>query len=179
MKDSGLGTPATRAEIIENIIKKGYNKREGKNLIATEKAEQFMDEITDFIREFTQENVAAFQKGEKKVAFAERTYRNPEQEILGLCPKCGADIVQIKSKDNKSFYVCSTGKDKCGFIFSDTFFGKKLNKEQVKKLLSTGKTSLITGFISKKGTTFAARLCYRDDFSIGLDFPEKSEGDHL
>lgn len=70
MRDSGLGTPATRAGIIENIVKAGYIVRNGKKLLPTETAYTFIDLVTDKIKEpeLTAEwekQLAAIQRGKK------------------------------------------------------------------------------------------------------------------
>lgn len=210
MKDGGLGTPATRAGIIENIIKTSYIVRDGKKLIPTEKAKTFMGLVVDKIKspELTGEwekQLADIQKGVQTEAafmggitgflssFVKDTLmlHNPEdtkdtfkrehtpQEIIGKCPKCGANVIEITAKAKtpqdklKQYYVCEKDRADCGFILGETVAGKKLTKAQVKKLLEKGKTDLITGFTSKAGKPFSAHIVLKADFTTGFEFENK------
>lgn len=210
MKDGGLGTPATRAGIIENIIKTGYIVRDGKKLMPTEKANTFMglvldkikqpeltgewekqladiqkgkqaeaafmDGITGFLRSFVKDTLMLYNPEETKDSFKKE--RAP-QDIVGKCPKCGANVISITAKAKspqdkpKSYFVCEKDKTECGFIFGETVAGKKLTKAQVKKLLEKGKTDLIAGFTSKAGNPFSAYIVLKSDFTTGFEFENK------
>ena len=196
MKDCGLGTPATRAGIIENIIKTGYVRREGKKLLPTDIAYTFMDLVVDKIR-----NPALTAEWEKALADIQhgsgspagfmneitdfiRTFINdmkllhtPEKaaelfdrgrESVGCCPKCGKQVVEWPKS-----YSCESGKDGCGFIIWKTVAGKTLTKAQVTKLLLKKKTDLIKGFSNKAGKKFDAYLVLKSDFTLGFEFPER------
>ena len=167
----GLGTPATRADIIEKLVKDGFVKREKKQMIPTEDgmklitilpdvvkspkltadweneltlvskgevaAEQFMSGIeamvTDFVKTYhsvSDEQKAMFGTGKG------------EQEVLGKCPKCGADVVKGK------FGAYCTGK--CGMNVGKAL-GVTLSDTQVKSLLQ-GKKILVKGLKGKKGS---------------------------
>ena len=196
MKDSGLGTPATRAGIIENIVKAGYIVRNGKKLLPTETAYTFIDLVTDKIKEpeLTAEwekQLAAIQRGEKKptdfmqeisgfirsFVMDTKALYSPEQstgvfqserESIGICPKCGKKVVEYP----KSF-SCESGKGGCGFVIWKTTASKAISKAQAVKLLAKGKTDLIKGFTSKAGKPFDANLVLKEDKTVGFDFPPR------
>ncbi len=196
MKDSGLGTPATRAGIIENIVKTGYIVRNGKKLLPTETAYTFIDLVTDKIKEpeLTAEwekQLAAIQRGEENpAAFMEeisgfirsfvmdtKALYSPEQstgvfqserESIGICPKCGKKVLEYQ----KSF-SCESGKGGCGFVIWKTTASKAISKAQAVKLLAKGKTDLIKGFTSKAGKPFDANLVLKEDKTVGFAFPPR------
>lgn len=196
MKDSGLGTPATRAGIIENIIKTEYIKRNKKTLIPTEKAYTFIDLVTEKVKrpELTAEwekQLAQIQRGEVKhtifldqvssfinsfVLETKADYSpekskdifTSERENIGPCPKCNNNIV-IYPKS----YSCENWKDGCKFVIWKKIAGKTITKAQATKLLDKGKSDLIKGFKSKAGNTFTAYLILKENKSVGFDFPPR------
>ena len=103
----------------------------------------------------------------------------PEVEILGLCPKCGQQIVE-----NSKAYGCSGWKEGCNFAIwkNDRFLGsmgKELTKEMVKTLLRDGKVE-VKGLVSKKGNEFDAILSYEENpekkyYSWHMKFPERNK----
>jgi DNA topoisomerase-3 len=117
-----------------------------------------------------------FEKREPK-AKKERKPREPAakidfsgQEALGKCPKCGGNIFETENS-----YICERSqadRKPCKFKLSKTILGKDIPKEQAQKLLETGKTDLLDGFISKRGRPFSAYLKLEDD-KVGFEFPEK------
>jgi hypothetical protein len=89
------------------------------------------------------------------------------QEPLGTCPKCGAQVFE-----GSMSYVCEKGDFKTGKIILQ----KAIEREQVKKLLTGGKTDLIDGFISKKGRPFKAFLVLNEK-GVGFEFePRQARG---
>lgn len=181
MKDSGLGTPATRASIIEHIIKCGYMSREAKNLIPTQAGRTYISLVLDKVKEpeMTAEwekQLAEIQKG--KLAgdvfmdgitgfikeIIEETKKNPpsenaaaifaaSREILGKCPRCGKNILEQPKS-----YSCESGKEGCGFVVWKKMSEKNISAAQVKKLLTKSRTDLLKGFKSKAGNQFDAYL---------------------
>ena len=167
----GLGTPATRADIIEKLVKDGFVKREKKQMIPTEDGMRLITILPDVVKSpkltadweneltlVSKGEVAAeqFMSGiEAMVTDLVKTYHSVsdeqkamfgtgkgEQEVLGKCPKCGADVVKGK------FGAYCTGK--CGMNVGKAF-GVTLSDSQVRSLLQ-GKKILVKGLKGKKGS---------------------------
>src|SRR5436853_4015894 len=203
MKDSGLGTPATRAETIEVLIRREYIERVGKDLQATPKGIQvitmleehkltspeltgdwehklseiedgrgdrkkFMKGIADFAKE-TVDQIAALDKEKLR----------PERVELGPCPRCGAVTGEI-IKENSKAYGCTSWKSReetgCGFVIWKRVAGRTLTPEIARQLLEEGKTKeVISGFRSRAGKPFRARLVLKDDGKVEFDFPARAQ----
>ena len=167
----GLGTPATRADIIEKLVKDGFVKREKKQMIPTEDGMKLITILPDVVKSpkltadweneltlVSKGKVAAeqFMSGiEAMVSDLVKTYHSVsdeqkfmfgtgkgEQEVLGKCPKCGADVVKGK------FGAYCTGK--CGMNVGKAL-GVTLSDSQVKSLFQ-GKKILVKGLKGKKGS---------------------------
>lgn len=167
----GLGTPATRADIIEKLVKDGFVKREKKQMIPTEDGMKLITILPDVVKSpkltadweneltlVSKGEVAAeqFMSGiEAMVTDLVKTYHSVSdeykamfgtgkggQEVLGKCPKCGADVVKRK------FGAYCTGK--CGMNVGKAL-GATLSDTQVKSLLQ-GKKILVKGLKGKKGS---------------------------
>jgi DNA topoisomerase III len=118
-----------------------------------------------------------FEKREPKTK-KERKPREPVAKIdftgkesIGKCPKCGGKIFETENS-----YICERSQAErkpCKFKLSKTILGKGIPKEQAQKLLATGKTDLLEGFISKRGRPFSAYLKLEDE-KVGFEFPEKT-----
>jgi len=196
MKNSGLGTPATRAGIIENIINTGYIVRDKKNLQPTDQAKVFMDLVTSKLKspELTAEwekRLSEIQEGvytdtafmdeitgfirsfisDYKLLHSEdepkdNFFEKTEKKSVGTCPRCGKNIIEWDK-----VYSCESGKDGCGFSLWKKMCGKSISPTQAQKLLTKQKTDLIKGFTSKAGKSFNAYLIIKeDDKSIGFEF---------
>lgn len=192
MKDRGLGTPATRANIIETIIKAGYIERKAKNLLPTAKAMTFIDLVVDNLKkpELTAQwelQLTLIEKGDvssveficeiKKflTAFVVDTkmfdnsnltsiFQKEPNEIIGKCPICGNDVIETKTA-----FSCSKGKDVCKFYIWKTIADKTISKTQAMQLLENKKSNLIKGFKSKSGKTFDAFLVLNNG-TISFEF---------
>jgi DNA topoisomerase-3 len=177
MKDSGIGTPATRAAIIERLIDVAYIEREGRALVATEKGVQVIrllgahpltsPELTgDWERrlgliEQGQDSRPSFMSDIAK--FTEDTVKELdklkdvkiERANLGPCPVCGRDVIE-----NRKGYSCWSKDDPgCGFVIWKKKAGKILPVSVVKELMATGKTAKpVTGFKGRSGRSFRAKL---------------------
>ena len=167
----GLATPATRADIIEKLVKDGFVKREKKQMIPTEDGMKLITILPDVVKSpkltadweneltlVSKGEVAAeqFMSGiEAMVTDLVKTYHSVSdehkamfgtgkggQEVLGKCPKCGADVVKGK------FGAYCTGK--CGMNVGKAL-GVTLSDTQVKSLLQ-GKKILVKGLKGKKGS---------------------------
>jgi DNA topoisomerase-3 len=178
MKDSGIGTPATRAAIIERLIDVGYLEREGRALVCTEKGLGVIRllgahpltspsltgdwehrlgriEVGEEAREAFMRDIAAFAGqtvGELDAKLKE--VRIPRAN-LGPCPICGHDIVE-----NRKGFSCWSREDPgCGFVIWKSKAGKTLPAAVARELISRGRTERpVTGFKGRSGRSFRARL---------------------
>jgi DNA topoisomerase-3 len=177
MQESGIGTPATRAAIIERLLTVGYVERDGRALHATSKGVQvikLLDGHALTSPELTGEwehRLSEIEAGkESRKAFmtdiAEFT-RETIQELdqlkdvpieranLGPCPVCGRDVIE-----NRKGYSCWSKDDPgCGFVIWKQKAGKTLPPSVVKELMATNKTAeAVRGFRGRSGRTFNAKL---------------------
>jgi DNA topoisomerase-3 len=178
MKDSGIGTPATRAAIIERLIDVAYVEREGRALVATEKGlgvirllgehpltspdltgdwEHRLGRIEhgEESRERFMEDIAAFAgKTVSELDVKLKEVRIPRAN-LGPCPVCGHDIVE-----NRKGFSCWSREDPgCGFVIWKSKAGKTLPAAVARELISRGRTEKpVTGFKGRSGRSFRARL---------------------
>ena len=182
MRDKGLGTAATRAEIIENLISKIYVRRAGKSLAATAKGIRLIDilrrihvdrlasaeltgELEQHLRElergkrsretFTQEmRDYTSQIVERAKAFEfDDLYRGDSP--LGACPVCK----QGRVVEEALFYRCEgVPKKTCTFLIWKEKQGRYLDRNNVETLLSEGKTSTVAGFFTQDGKPYTAVL---------------------
>ena len=203
MKESGLGTPATRAETIETLIRREYIERGGKDLMPTPKGLQVITmleehpltspeltgswekRLTDIehgeedrskfigdIAEFTRATV-------EKIAELDKEKLRPERVELGLCPRCGAATGEI-IKENSKAYGCTSWKSReetgCGFVIWKRVAGRTLTPEIARQLLEEGKTKeVISGFRSRAGKPFRARLVLNEEGKVEFDFPARAQ----
>jgi DNA topoisomerase III len=203
MKESGLGTPATRAETIETLIRREYIERVGKDLQATPKGIQvitmleqhkltspeltgdwehklsdiehgkgdrnaFMQGIANFARE-TVEQIASLDKEKLR----------PERVELGLCPRCGAETGEIIRENSKAF-GCTSWKSRdepgCGFVIWKRVASRTLTPEIARQLIEERRTrEVLSGFRSKGGKPFRARLVLNDEDKIEFEFPVRAQ----
>ncbi|MEQ8173965.1 MAG: DNA topoisomerase 3 [Syntrophomonadaceae bacterium] len=179
MAGKGLGTPATRAAIIEKLISVGYIDRQKKILIPTDKGKHLIDIVTSELKdpELTAEwekKLADIEKGqyERDVFMQEikeftgqiianltvkETAAGPDRNdvvnCIGACPVCGKPVIE-----SQKGYGCSGWKDGCKFVIWKVVAGMKISEYQAKKLLREGKTAVLKGFKSKTGKVFDTAL---------------------
>ena len=177
MKESGIGTPATRAAIIERLISVGYMERDGRALHATEKGVQVISLLGDHpltSPELTGEwehRLGLIEHGnDSRPAFMADIVRFTTETVaeldklkevrieranLGPCPVCGRDVIE-----NRKGYSCWTKDDPgCGFVIWKKKANKILPVSVVRELMATGKTEKpVTGFRGRSGRTFRAKL---------------------
>jgi DNA topoisomerase III len=193
MKDSGIGTPATRAAIMERLIQVGYIEREGRALHATEKGVQVISllgehELTS--AELTgkwEQRLARIEQGEYSrdefmseiVDFTTSTVAELdklkgvkiERANLGPCPVCGRDVIE-----NRKGYSCWSKDDPgCGFVIWKKKANKILPTAVVRELMETRKTAKpVTGFRGRSGRTFSAKLALEqgEDGKWRVEFDE-------
>ena len=192
IKECGIGTPATRANIIETLINREYMIRLNKQLIPTEKG-LF---IYDLLKDKQIADVAMTGQWEQSLARIERGEYSAEdfrkgiedytgcivQELLSLedkfehsgigipCPKCGKGTMQFYKKVVK----CDNPACDC-HVFREKA-GKELTNEQLKALLKEGRTGVIKGFKSKQGNSFdAVVILNRETCQTEFSFPERKK----
>lgn len=188
----GLGTPATRADIIEKLVKDGFVKREKKQMIPTENGIKLITVLPDVVKSprltADWENALTLvAKGEMEredfmadietmVSDLIHTYHEvsdeqkkmfaQEQKVLGKCSNCGGEVVK-----GKYGAFC---KNKCGMNVS-RIMGVALSDEQVESLL-TGKKTLLKGLTSKAGKKYDAYIIPSgtEEYHYTKDGEEKS-----
>ncbi|MEA2357461.1 MAG: topoisomerase [Solirubrobacteraceae bacterium] len=178
MKDSGIGTPATRAAIIERLIDVGYVERDARALVATEKGLNVIRLLGEHaltspaLTGEWEHRLARIEHGEERrqsfmddiAKFAGETVGMLDTTLkdvripranLGPCPVCGHDIVE-----NRKGYSCWSREDPgCGFVIWKSKAGKQLPGAVARELIQTGFTARpVTGFKGRSGRSFRARL---------------------
>ena len=200
MKESGIGTPATRAAIIERLIDVGYVERDGRSLVPTEKGMNVIRLLGDHpltspsLTGDWEKRLAEIEAGgvERKAfmadiaKFAEFTIGDLDAKLkdvripranLGPCPICGRDIVE-----NRKGYSCWGREDPgCGFVIWKSKAGKNLAPAIAKELIARGKTEKpVTGFKGRSGRSFRARLALVQNeegrMRVEFDEPWAKEG---
>ncbi len=187
MKERGLGTPATRANIIDHIINTGYIVRERQALVPTPKAETLYDflkvlhadaltqpDLTgewEYKLRLMEERKLAredFMKGiegqtraivEAARAFEENNETATETEVLS--PTDGKPLLE-----NTRFYTSQDGRVKLWKVIS----GRKMSLEEISDLLKNGSVGPLEGFISKFKRPFSAKLKLDENFAAKFDF---------
>ena len=189
LKDCGIGTPATRAAIIETLFKRGYMERCKKSLVPTEKGLA----LYSIVKTMRIANVALTGEWEKELARIERgelpadTFRKEIEaytreitsELLSCdklfarkdsgckCPKCGTGTMQFYGK------VVRCDNAECGLPVFRQKANRTLSDEEIKDLLTEGHTKLLRGFKSKQGKSFDATIAFDGEFNTTFVFPEK------
>ena len=200
MKESGIGTPATRASIIERLIDVGYVERDARSLVATEKGLNVIRLLGDHpltspsLTGDWEQRLAKIERGEEPRSrfmsdikgFAESTVADLDAKLkdvripranLGPCPVCGHDIVE-----NRKGFSCWGREDPgCGFVIWKSKAGKTLPMAVAKELIATGRTAKpVTGFKGRSGRSFRARLALEQSeegkWRVEFDEPWAKEG---
>ena len=197
----GLGTPATRAAIIEKLVAAGFVERKGKSLIPTKdginliavlpepltspvltaeweqqltaiaKGEANPDAFTDGICDMVRDLVSTY----SGISAEGQKIFAPEKEIIGSCPRCGKPVYEGKSN-----FACSDRS--CSFVLwkQDRFWAshkKELTKKIAADLLKKGRTPVKGMWSEKKGTTYDATVVLGDTdgkfVKFKIEFPKK------
>jgi DNA topoisomerase III len=178
MKDSGIGTPATRAAIIERLITVGYLERDGRALVATEKGLNVVRLLKEHaltspgLTGSWEQRLGKIERGEDSrkqfmsdiAGFAQETVKELDESLkdvriprakLGPCPVCGHEIVE-----NRKGYSCWARDDPgCGFVIWKSKAGKTLPLAVARELIRRGYTEqAVTGFRGRSGRSFRAHL---------------------
>lgn len=188
LKDCGIGTPATRAAIIETLFKRGYMERCKKSLVPTEKGLALYSVVkTMRIADVAmtgewEKNLARIERGELPADTFRReieTYtREITSELLSCdklfsrrdsgckCPKCGTGSMQFYGK------VVRCDNAECGLPVFRLKANRTLSDDEIKELLTDGHTKLLKGFKSKQGKSFDAIVAFDGDYNTTLVFTQ-------
>ena len=190
MAECGIGTPATRANIIETLILRDYIRRDKKAIIPTEKGLAVYEIVKDkkiANAEMTgswELALAAIEVGKMpsdKFAQGINSYVGTIcEELLSLsseqksypvyrCPKCGQQSVGIYAK------VAKCRHETCGFHVFREVCGIHLSEDNIRDLISSGRTPILKGLISKAGKKFNARLVLGEYYATSFEF-ENNKG---
>jgi DNA topoisomerase III len=200
MKESGIGTPATRAAIIERLIQVGYVERDGRAFVVSEKGLNVVRLLGEHaltspgLTGDWERRLALIETGGDSreafmgdiVRFTEDTVGELDRNLkdvripranLGPCPVCGHDIVE-----NRKGYSCWSRDDPgCGFVIWKSKAGKTLPVAVARELIKTGRTEKpVTGFKGRSGKSFRARLALQQTdegkWRVEFDEPWAKEG---
>ena len=190
LQEIGIGTPATRASIIETLFKREYIKREMKSLVPTEKGLKVFELVKDkkianiaMTAEWelalqrienNEEDVVTFQKEmedftvtitQEILALSIENEKQPEL----ICPKCKAQKLVIRDKLVK----CSA--ENCNWVQFRNICGIQLNLVDLETLIRKGRTNLLKGMTSKSGKKFDAFIVMNKKGETTFSFPEKKK----
>ena len=189
MAECGIGTPATRANIIETLILRDYICRDKKAIIPTEKGLAVYEIVKDkriANAEMTgswELALAAIEAGQmpaEKFAKGINSYVGTIcEELLALspqvqksyptyrCPKCGQQSVGIYAK------VAKCRNEGCDFHVFREICGTLLTEDNIRDLITTGRTPVLNGLTSKAGKKFNARLVLNEEYTTSFVFENK------
>lgn len=194
MRHAGLGTPATRAAILETLLGRQYIERQARDLRATDRGVALIDAVPlEELKsaELTgrwEARLAAIAEGRdaredfmrdvcdhvREVVSAIAGAAPPPAEVsdkaptpsLGPCPACGTPV-----RETPMVYACDTGRT-CTFVVFKTMSTRAISVRMVKQLLKDGRSDVVKGFKSKAGKLFEAALEWRDG-KVQFGFPPR------
>ena len=181
VKERGLGTPATRASIIEELIAAGYVERKKEQLVSTDYGRVFVASVPDNVKsaELTahwEQVLSDIENGNGNADMLLDEIKNIVAEIIayeksrgnrvkvtrkisvGNCPRCGSPVIE-----NSKAFSCSAGRDKCRFFIykQDKRIGRSYKADEIAELLSKGKVTL-KNCTSSKGNKYSAVFSLED-----------------
>ncbi|PVY90945.1 DNA topoisomerase-3 [Acidovorax sp. 99] len=207
MQEKGLGTPATRAAIIEGLLTEKYMLREGREIIPTAKAFQLMTllrglEVEELCRaDLTGEweyKLSQMEKGQLSreafmaeiAAMTERMVKKAKEydrdtipgdyaTLESPCPNCGGVV-----KENYRRFACvgKAGAEPCGFSFGKSPAGRTFETAEANALLRDKKIGPLEGFRSKAGWPFTSEIVIKYDdeahnYKLEFDFGDDKKGE--
>ena len=186
----GIGTPSTRANIIETLILRDYIRRDKKSIIPTEKGLAVYEIVKDKkianaeMTDSWELALAAIEAGKMpadKFSQGINSYvgticeellsLTPEQKSYPVyrCPKCGQQSVGIYAK------VAKCRHETCGFHVFREVCGIHLSEDNIRDLISSGRTPILKGLTSKAGKKFNARLALKNDYTTTFEFEQNKK----
>ena len=190
MAECGIGTPATRANIIETLILRDYIHREKKSIVPTDKGLSVYEIVKDkkiANAEMTgawELTLAAIEAGQVQAdQFTQgiNTYVGTIcEELLALageqksyptyrCPLCGKESVGIYAK------IAKCRNEGCDFHVFREVCGTFLSEDNIRDLITTKRTPILKGLTSKAGKKFNARLILQEDCTTAFEFEQKKK----
>lgn len=171
LKDQGIGTPATRASIIETLIQRGFVERRGKSLISAPKGRQLISLVQDE-RLKSPELTGEWEQRLKKMERGQYDPQQFRQEVetftreilsatadktvdlknLGPCPQCQAPVIR-----GKTGYGCSQWRHGCDFAIKEDALGASISPKLMRELL-LNQRSLSSVGVSHQGSRALADL---------------------
>lgn len=194
VEKKGLGTPATRAAIIETLVKRGYVERKGKQLIPTDKGRRVIDVVPENVKsakmtaewETTLQRIAKGEASDEEflaeiIEYTKQLVRDNSVQakresnpfrfsrlpLVGKCPKCGKNVYEMQKS-----YSCEDSFGSCGFFIMKEVWGKEVSPTQAKRILEKGSSIVLKGFVTRRGDTISGKLVLGDDFRVRVE-PEK------
>jgi DNA topoisomerase-3 len=192
MKNKGIGTSATRAEILRKLKNINYIELKGKTIYPTEKGiwiietlpiselknAEFTGQMEEWLynvekgklssKDYMNKILDLYKKSCNKLSNSTKTLNTFTEETIGKCPLCNSSIAKRESKYGV-FYGCLGYRNNCKFIIGK-IAGKTLTENQVKILLKEKKTKEIKGFKKKNGESFSAKLKIEKDGKINFSW---------
>jgi len=196
MRGAGLGTPATRASILQTLLDRGYIVRDVKDLRATPKGFTLVDAVP--VAELKSAALTGEWEGRltqiaegsySRAAFVSEVHEHvrrivdsiranpppavagdvePQTAALGSCPACGLPV-----RRRRQVWECDAGRA-CSFVVFSTMSTRKISDRMVRQLLKSGQTAIVKGFKSKQGKPFEAALRWDVDAGrVGFVFPPR------
>lgn len=190
MADCGIGTPATRANIIETLILRDYIRREKKSIVPTDKGLSVYEIVKDKkiadaemtgAWELALGAIEAGQMPSEKFTQGINTYVGTIcEELLAhgneqksyptyRCPKCGIESVGIYAK------IAKCRNEGCDFHIFREVCGTFLSEDNIRDLITSGRTPILKGLTSKAGKKFNARLALQEDGTTTFEFEQKKK----
>lgn len=184
VEKKGLGTPATRAAIIETLVKRQYVERKGKQLIPTDKGIRVIDVVPEkvkspamtaewestlqkiargeaddqqFLREMTEFTRQLIKDNAGETTRENNPFRFSRLPVVGKCPNCGKNVYEFQKS-----YSCEDSRGACGFFFMKEKFGKEITPTQAKRILEKGSSIVLKGFTAQDGSTYSGKLVLVD-----------------
>lgn len=191
LKDRGLGTPATRAAIIEKLISDKYIMREGRELIPTRKA----FDLLNLIFAMNIESLSSAEltgEWEQKLSLIEKgelTRKNFMQEIVDSTQTMVQSIRDFDEEATKTVAKFSPFKDTVFYEYLDRFEsedgkirirkilgGRHMSNDEIVELLTKRQLGPMDGFISKKGAPFSAIIKITEENKVEFVFEDNNSG---
>lgn len=197
----GLGTPATRASMIEKLVASGYAERKGKQILPTAGGRELISVLPDYLKSASmtaewENKLLLMEKGELEADCflqeieklmetmmdgcrsipEEELYSFQSKECVGNCPLCGAPVHEGKMNFYCSSRDCSFSLWKENRYLSG--MRKQINRKMAAELLEHGRTHVKDLYSRKTGKTFAADLLMKMEekrVSFCLEFPKKNK----